>query len=92
MPDVLETAHILRPLFPLLLPSSFHRQSKLLQTSSSCELWQIVGIGAPVEFVSTLEGVANAHHANMDVDVIRAYHFGARFIVEVRRAAALFPQ
>ncbi|CAL8462983.1 g2517 [Coccomyxa elongata] len=44
---------------------------------------KIVGIGAPVEFVSTLEGLANAHHENMAVDVIRAYHFGARFIVEV---------
>lgn len=42
-----------------------------------------MGLGAPGEFVETLEGLANAHHANMAVDVIRAYHFGARFIVEV---------
>ena len=43
---------------------------------------KIVGLGAPVEFVTTLEELANAHHHNMQVDVIRAYHFGARFIVE----------
>ncbi len=50
-----------------------------------------MGIGAPVEFVSTLEGLANAHHENMAVDVIRAYHFGARFIVEARFGST-YPQ
>ena len=44
---------------------------------------KIVGMGAPEEFVETLEGLANAHHEKVEVDVIRAYHFGARFIVEV---------
>lgn len=42
-----------------------------------------MGMGAPGEFVETLEGLANAHHEKVEVDVIRAYHFGARFIVEV---------
>ena len=49
---------------------------------------KIVGLGAPVEFVTTLEELANAHHANMQVDVIRAYHFGARFIVEASLASS----
>ncbi len=44
---------------------------------------KIVGMGAPNDFVGTLEELANAHHATLEVDVIRAYHFGARFIVEV---------
>ncbi|EIE27327.1 cation efflux protein [Coccomyxa subellipsoidea C-169] len=50
---------------------------------------KIVGLGAPVEFVTTLEELANAHDANMEVDVIRAYHFGARFIIEVIMPATM---
>jgi hypothetical protein len=45
---------------------------------------KIVGMGAPVEFVETLEALANTHHEKLEVDVIRAYHFGSRFMVEVR--------
>lgn len=44
---------------------------------------KIVGKGAPEDFVQKLEGVANAHHDQLVVDVIRAYFFGARYIVEV---------
>ncbi len=50
---------------------------------------KIVGLGAPVEFVTTLEELANAHDANMEVDVIRAYHFGARFIVEASHPSSI---
>ena len=44
---------------------------------------KIVGKGAPTEFIEQLEDMVNTHHEKMAVDVIRAYHFGARFIVEV---------
>ncbi len=44
---------------------------------------KIVGRGAPEDFVEKLEELANAHHDDLAVDVIRAYFFGARFIVEV---------
>ena len=44
---------------------------------------KIVGKGAPEDFVQKLEGIANSHHDQLVVDVIRAYFFGARFIVEV---------
>ena len=46
---------------------------------------KIVGKGAPEDFVQKLEGVANSHHDQLVVDVIRAYFFGARFIVEVQQ-------
>ena len=42
-----------------------------------------MGKGAPEDFIEKLEGVANSHHDQLVVDVIRAYFFGARFIVEV---------
>lgn len=45
---------------------------------------KIVGKGAPTEFIEQLEDLVNMHHERVEVDVIRAYHFGARFIVEVR--------
>ncbi|CAK0784774.1 hypothetical protein CVIRNUC_007978 [Coccomyxa viridis] len=44
---------------------------------------KIVGKGAPTEFIEQLEDMVNTHHEKVAVDVIRAYHFGARFIVEV---------
>lgn len=44
---------------------------------------KIVGKGAPEDFIEKLEELANSHHDDLEVDVIRAYFFGARFIVEV---------
>jgi divalent metal cation (Fe/Co/Zn/Cd) transporter len=42
-----------------------------------------VGRAAPQEFVQKLEQLADSHHHSMQLDVIRAYHFGARYIVEM---------
>lgn len=39
---------------------------------------KIVGRGADADFVKQLESLANSHHRDMGLDVIRAYHFGAR--------------
>ncbi|KAF8066373.1 hypothetical protein HT031_002697 [Scenedesmus sp. PABB004] len=44
---------------------------------------KIVGRGAPALFIEQLEALANSHHEAMGLDVIRAYHFGARYIVEM---------
>lgn len=49
-----------------------------------CQVDKIVGKAAPGEFIEKLEELANAHHDDLELDVIRAYFFGARFIVEVR--------
>ena len=46
---------------------------------------KIVGKAAPGDFIEKLEELANAHHDDLELDVIRAYFFGARFIVEVPR-------
>lgn len=55
----------------------------MYQSLLSVQVDKIVGKGAPEDFVQKLEGVANSHHDQLVVDVIRAYFFGARYIVEV---------
>ena len=42
-----------------------------------------MGISAPEEFIDRLETMAAVHHERLQVDVIRAYYFGARFLVEM---------
>mmetsp|Transcript_1565 Transcript_1565/g.4635 ORF Transcript_1565/g.4635 Transcript_1565/m.4635 type:complete len:426 (+) Transcript_1565:354-1631(+) len=44
---------------------------------------KLVGLTAPADFVKELEELANTHHEKAFLDVIRAYHFGARYIVEL---------
>jgi len=44
---------------------------------------KIVGRGAPTDFIEELATIADAHHEDLTVDVIRAYHFGARYMVEM---------
>lgn len=44
---------------------------------------KIVGMRAPEDFISKLEDLAGGHHDELQVDVIRAYYFGARFLVEM---------
>lgn len=39
---------------------------------------KIVGRGPPAQFLQHLEDLANSHHSALGLDVIRAYHFGAR--------------
>ncbi len=58
-------------------------------TRTCLQVDKIVGKGAPEDFVQKLEGIANSHHDQLVVDVIRAYFFGARFIVEVGRVDIL---
>jgi hypothetical protein len=47
-------------------------------TRPSLQVDKIVGRGAPELFIQQLEQLANSHHAALGLDVIRAYHFGAR--------------
>lgn len=48
---------------------------------------KIVGRGAPRELVDQLMRVASAHHEKLEVDCLRAYHFGSRFMVEAEVCA-----
>lgn len=43
----------------------------------------IVGKGAEPEFIEQVTSMANSHHEFLFMDVIRAYHFGDRFLVEI---------
>lgn len=43
----------------------------------------MVGLGAPDEVISAVQGTADGHHPDMCVDRITAYHHGAHFVVEV---------
>lgn len=39
---------------------------------------KLVGRAAPEEFIRELEMLASTHHDELEIDVIRAYHFGPR--------------
>lgn len=40
------------------------------------QVHKLVGRGAPAEFIEELKQLADEHHDDLTVDVIRAYHFG----------------
>ena len=42
---------------------------------------KILGKTAPPDFIEQLRDLALKHHDLISVDVIRAYHFGQRFLV-----------
>eukprot|EP00511_Aplanochytrium_stocchinoi_P005719 CAMPEP_0204832586 /NCGR_PEP_ID=MMETSP1346-20131115/14227_1 /ASSEMBLY_ACC=CAM_ASM_000771 /TAXON_ID=215587 /ORGANISM="Aplanochytrium stocchinoi, Strain GSBS06" /LENGTH=675 /DNA_ID=CAMNT_0051964505 /DNA_START=121 /DNA_END=2148 /DNA_ORIENTATION=- len=57
-----------------------------------CIIWTIVakeqaeflvGRAAQPEFLAEVRQMANEHHHNMFVDIVRAYHFGKRYLVEL---------
>mmetsp|Transcript_49454 Transcript_49454/g.127630 ORF Transcript_49454/g.127630 Transcript_49454/m.127630 type:complete len:346 (-) Transcript_49454:92-1129(-) len=43
----------------------------------------LVGREAHPEFLSTVREIAEKHHPDAAVDVVRAYHFGPKFLVEI---------
>jgi cation diffusion facilitator family transporter len=47
------------------------------------QLKKIVGHRAPAEFIRQVEDLAKLHESRICLDCIRAYHFGARYNVEV---------
>jgi len=57
-----------------------------------CTMWIIVaseqaamleGVTADAEFLASVRQLADTFHDNMYVDVVRGYHFGKRYLVEV---------
>ncbi|GMH42176.1 hypothetical protein BSKO_10095 [Bryopsis sp. KO-2023] len=44
---------------------------------------KIIGLGAPPDFVEKLKGIANSHDEELELDVVRAYHFGMKYFVEL---------
>eukprot|EP00891_Asterochloris_glomerata_P000292 jgi/Astpho2/292/fgenesh1_pg.00010_%23_53_t len=44
---------------------------------------KILGKGAPPEFIEEVRELSLRHHCDLEVDVIRGFHFGSRFLVEI---------
>lgn len=44
---------------------------------------KIVGLSAPPETLEHITDIAGAHHPQLELDIIRAYHFGPNFLVEL---------
>lgn len=47
------------------------------------QIARMVGLSAPEEFIEGIEALGMQQHEGMRVDRVRAYHFGARYIVEM---------
>lgn len=47
------------------------------------QIEKIVGCAAPESFIEQLSSIGGSHHENVLVDCIRAYHIGAKFMVEM---------
>eukprot|EP00210_Caulerpa_lentillifera_P006876 g6573.t1 len=47
------------------------------------QIAKIVGLGAPQDFRDKIHQIASQHDGMMEVDVIRAYHLGLRYFVEL---------
>jgi cation diffusion facilitator family transporter len=47
------------------------------------QIEQLTGKAAPTDFIDELYEMANNFDAKMEVDVVRAYHFGPKFLVEL---------
>jgi cation diffusion facilitator family transporter len=44
---------------------------------------QLVGRAANPDFLRQIENMSDSHHHSMRVDVVRAYHFGPQYLVEI---------
>jgi cation diffusion facilitator family transporter len=47
------------------------------------QTYMLVGHTAHSEFLDEIRRVGNAHHPELKVDIIRAYHFGPKYLVEL---------
>jgi len=47
------------------------------------QVGKIVGREAPEEFMNQLTCLVNSFHQEVEVDSVRAYHWGSRYLVEV---------
>ncbi|RLN59660.1 hypothetical protein BBJ29_004009 [Phytophthora kernoviae] len=47
------------------------------------QVTQLVGVCASDEFIEEVKNLCNNHHASMTLDIVRAYHFGSKYLVEL---------
>ncbi|KAF1328634.1 Cation diffusion facilitator, partial [Globisporangium splendens] len=44
---------------------------------------QLVGVSASEEFMTEVKELCGSHHPSMSLDIMRAYHFGSKYLVEL---------
>ncbi|DAZ92642.1 TPA: hypothetical protein N0F65_009057 [Lagenidium giganteum] len=47
------------------------------------QVMQLVGVCASEEFITEIKDLCARHHDNMTLDIVRAYHFGSKYLVEI---------
>ncbi|TMW65064.1 hypothetical protein Poli38472_009231 [Pythium oligandrum] len=47
------------------------------------QVMQLVGVCASAEFIEEVKELCNTHNAKLSLDIVRAYHFGSKYLVEL---------
>ncbi|GLD99520.1 hypothetical protein PINS_up008246 [Pythium insidiosum] len=47
------------------------------------QVMQLVGVTASEEFISEVKELCRSHNSKMSLDIMRAYHFGSKYLVEL---------
>ncbi|DBA04735.1 TPA: hypothetical protein N0F65_004372 [Lagenidium giganteum] len=47
------------------------------------QVMQLVGVCASEEFITEIKQLCASHHDTMALDIVRAYHFGSKYLVEI---------
>ncbi|ETI34736.1 hypothetical protein F441_18659 [Phytophthora nicotianae CJ01A1] len=47
------------------------------------QITQLVGVCASEEFIEEVKELCSRHHPSMELDIVRAYHFGSKYLVEL---------
>ncbi|RLN92443.1 hypothetical protein BBJ28_00021726, partial [Nothophytophthora sp. Chile5] len=47
------------------------------------QITQLVGLRASEDFIVQVKELCSSHHPSMTLDIVRAYHFGSKYLVEL---------
>lgn len=47
------------------------------------QVMQLVGVTASEEFITDVKKLCQSHNAKLSLDIVRAYHFGSKYLVEL---------
>ncbi|OQR95892.1 Cation Diffusion Facilitator (CDF) Family, partial [Achlya hypogyna] len=51
------------------------------------QVLQLVGVSASSEFIDVVKELCESHHSLFELDIVRAYHFGNKYLVELEVVA-----